>query len=621
MTKQRDKNTKFRPFTQGQKVWLEGTNLKMTHPTTKLAPWRYGPFQIACVLSPVVYQLMLPPQWKQKCIHDVFHASLLTPYHETTEHGPNFPAPPPDIIEGETEYEVEHILNSRRAGRGCRLEYLVRWKGYSEADDSWEPRQNIHAPDLLRQFHATYPSAIHASYINLLDFDEDYAPSSLNSSYPPLIPLQRSPLPHMSVSNGAIQTIVQGRCDETNTPPELVTEPLNDDEALTLIATPLLIANASLSEDGGSSDGGSDSESRGGSRQDVGRGTAIDEHAHVSSTCPPPLTVSGHRSAWYTPTSSSNPTAPSSYVPFPDTSPVPTPMYDRGTNRVLYQGGAPNPATYADGYGHSQLRWYQLGHDPRHCYIIFIPTIPGGPLTPAPEFAFIPQGEEPTILGRLDANSPVYAEPLYARPATLSHIAGVDDGDLSMLHAMSPIRHLVYPLLKGLGDPGVLTDVHRLHLLDRDIHKQAKAELAHLLSLPARHADQTPSTVARDMRITRDNYVLANHLNTIEDQLMDAAVHSCIIAPLQQAIVRPFLGGTVFYLQPCPGQHKHDNIPWMLATLSQHEPIRVGHPTRTTRARPAFLAHEMLTPFSNYDADDYGDGLLLTRNRSGGQDD
>ena len=72
---------------------------------------------------------------------------------------------------------------------------------------------------------------------------------------------------------------------------------------------------------------------------------------------------------------------------------------------------------------------------------------PGGPLTPAPEFAFIPCGEEPTILGRLDANSPVYAKPLYAHPAVLSHIAGVDDGDLGMLHTTSPIRHLVDPLL------------------------------------------------------------------------------------------------------------------------------------------------------------------------------
>ena len=123
------------------------------------------------------------------------------------------------------------------------------------------------------------------------------------------------------------------------------------------------------------------------------------------------------------------------------------------------------------------------------------------------------------------------------------------------------------------------------------------------------------------MRLTRDNYILAERLNTVEDRLMDATVHSHIIAPLQQAIVRPFLGGTVFYLRPRPAQHERDNIPWTAATLSQHEPVCVGRPTRTTRACPAFRAREMLTPFGDHDADDYGDGLILARNRSGGQDD
>ena len=215
----------------------------------------------------------------------------------------------------------------------------------------------------------------------------------------------------------------------------------------------------------------------------------------------------------------------------------------------------------------------------------------------------------------------MYAEPLYARPAALSYIAGVDDGDLGMLRATSPIRHLVDPLLEGLGDPGVLADVHWLRLLDRDIHKQVKAELAHLLSSPTRQADQMPTTVARDMRITRDNYVLADRLNTVEDRLMDAAVYSCIIAPLQQAIVRPFLRGTVFYLHPRPAQHERDLVPWTATTLLQHEPVRIGRPMRTTHARPAFRAREMLTPFGDYDADDYGDGLILARNRSRGQDD
>ena len=63
----------------------------------------------------MVYQLTLPTQWKQKGIHDVFHASLLTPYHETEAHGTNYLEPPPDVIKGEEEYEVERILDSKRS--------------------------------------------------------------------------------------------------------------------------------------------------------------------------------------------------------------------------------------------------------------------------------------------------------------------------------------------------------------------------------------------------------------------------------------------------------------------------------------------------------------------------
>jgi hypothetical protein len=91
-------------------VWLEGTNLKLTHPKAKLDAKRYRPFPITKEISPVVFQLTLPPQWR---IHNVFHASLLTPYKETEEHGDNFVQPPLELIEGQEEYEVEQIMNSR----------------------------------------------------------------------------------------------------------------------------------------------------------------------------------------------------------------------------------------------------------------------------------------------------------------------------------------------------------------------------------------------------------------------------------------------------------------------------------------------------------------------------
>jgi hypothetical protein len=64
-------------------------------------------------ISPVAYQLALPSEWK---IHDVFHASLLSPYTETDAHRPNFVRPPLDLVGGEQEYEVEHIINHRCTG-------------------------------------------------------------------------------------------------------------------------------------------------------------------------------------------------------------------------------------------------------------------------------------------------------------------------------------------------------------------------------------------------------------------------------------------------------------------------------------------------------------------------
>jgi len=71
----------YKPYAIGDKVWLEGTNLKLpTNLTSKLSPRRYGPFRVAAKISNVAYQLELPLQWK---IHDVFHASLITPYRET----------------------------------------------------------------------------------------------------------------------------------------------------------------------------------------------------------------------------------------------------------------------------------------------------------------------------------------------------------------------------------------------------------------------------------------------------------------------------------------------------------------------------------------------------------
>ena len=147
--------TRFEPYQKGDKVWLEGRHLTTTHPSSKLAPRRYGPFPITRVVSRTSYQLKLPPQWK---IHDVFHATLLTPYKETALNGKSYQEPAPDLVDGQPEWEVESILKVRR--RRNQLQYLVRWKGFSEAHDSWEPAKDVHADELVQEFYKRHPNAI-----------------------------------------------------------------------------------------------------------------------------------------------------------------------------------------------------------------------------------------------------------------------------------------------------------------------------------------------------------------------------------------------------------------------------------------------------------------------------
>jgi hypothetical protein len=96
-------------------------------------PKQEGPFKIKEVLGPVTYQLTLPKQWK---IHDVFHACLLMPYKETELHGPNETRPPPNLVQGNEEYEIETIV-SHRLHKNCETMYLIKWKGYHSSENSW----------------------------------------------------------------------------------------------------------------------------------------------------------------------------------------------------------------------------------------------------------------------------------------------------------------------------------------------------------------------------------------------------------------------------------------------------------------------------------------------------
>ncbi|KAL3693385.1 hypothetical protein R1sor_007036 [Riccia sorocarpa] len=147
-----DTRRRHMEFKVGEKVWLSTTNLKLIG-SRKLNPRFIGPFTISRRIGMVAYELELPPTMK---VHPVFHVSLLRRFvPRPPELGSTQDVrPPPELIDGVDEFEVERILQKRTRGlRNQRVEYLVKWKGYPMHEATWEPSVNLtNAPLLLQSF-------------------------------------------------------------------------------------------------------------------------------------------------------------------------------------------------------------------------------------------------------------------------------------------------------------------------------------------------------------------------------------------------------------------------------------------------------------------------------------
>jgi len=139
-------------YKPGDWVYLDASDIKTTRPSPKLSHHRLGPFEIERQVGPLAYRLKLPHGMRQ--LHPVFHVVKLSAAPEDPILGRKPQAPPPPIVvDGEEEWEVEEILDSRWHRR--RFQFLVKWKGFSREHNSWEAVFDVKALDLVAVLHRT----------------------------------------------------------------------------------------------------------------------------------------------------------------------------------------------------------------------------------------------------------------------------------------------------------------------------------------------------------------------------------------------------------------------------------------------------------------------------------
>ena len=138
------------PIQLCNKVWLLGKNLTLIQLCKKLDRKYYGLFQVLGIVGKNAYQLELFPRLK---IHSVFHISLLEPANKTQE-DVGKPLPPLEV-DGKEEYYVKDVLDSKYWW--AKLYYLVKWRGYSKGENSWQSGENLENMQKADAFHKRYP--------------------------------------------------------------------------------------------------------------------------------------------------------------------------------------------------------------------------------------------------------------------------------------------------------------------------------------------------------------------------------------------------------------------------------------------------------------------------------
>jgi hypothetical protein len=144
-------------FKVGEQVFVKARYFRSTHPSKKLLEKNLGPFEI--IAHPGSHSITIELPDSMRSVHPVFHVSQLEPATPNTIPNRIQPPPPPVEVNGEPEYEISEILDSKldRQRRQCQLLYLIRWSGYEGTDKetSWLLATELgNASELVSDYHS-----------------------------------------------------------------------------------------------------------------------------------------------------------------------------------------------------------------------------------------------------------------------------------------------------------------------------------------------------------------------------------------------------------------------------------------------------------------------------------
>jgi hypothetical protein len=142
-------------FAVGDLVMVDSSDRRSRYKTrtqdsraAKLFPRWDGPYKVIEAYPQTSnYKLDLPTGDRA---HPVFHSSKLKAYklnNPATFPSRHPPRPEPLDVEGEKQFVVEAIVDEK--GRGRARRYLVKWVGYPDSENTWEPAANVEDTEAL----------------------------------------------------------------------------------------------------------------------------------------------------------------------------------------------------------------------------------------------------------------------------------------------------------------------------------------------------------------------------------------------------------------------------------------------------------------------------------------